>query len=100
MRLEGCRKYAAAALTSMGLGAVLLAAALTGTCAMDSPSRLRRPNISLFSQFAAALASTPLASSSLMSTLVTDIPVSLPLSSVRNMPLSLSRKLLPAIILM
>ena len=35
MRLEGCRKYAAAALTSMGLGAVLLAAALTGVIRLD-----------------------------------------------------------------
>ena len=42
----------------------LLAAALTGTSVMDSPSRLRRPRTSLFSQLAAALASTPLASSS------------------------------------
>jgi hypothetical protein len=36
MKLEGCRKYAAAALTSMGLGAVLLAAGLTGVMQLDA----------------------------------------------------------------
>jgi hypothetical protein len=36
LRLEGCRKYAAAALTAMGLGAVLLAAALTGVIQLDA----------------------------------------------------------------
>ena len=36
MRLEGCRKYAAAALAAMGLGAVLLIAALTGMIRLDA----------------------------------------------------------------
>jgi hypothetical protein len=36
LRLEGCRKYAAAALTAMGLGAVLLAAALTRVIQLDA----------------------------------------------------------------
>jgi hypothetical protein len=36
MRLEGCRKYAAAALTAIGLGAVLLLAALTGVIQLDA----------------------------------------------------------------
>ena len=36
MRLEGCRKYAAAALTAMGLGATLLVAALTGVIQLDA----------------------------------------------------------------
>jgi hypothetical protein len=36
LRLEGCRKYAAAALTAMGLGAVLLAAALTHVIRLDA----------------------------------------------------------------
>jgi hypothetical protein len=35
IKLEGCRKYAAAALTSMGLGAVVLAADLTGVMQLD-----------------------------------------------------------------
>jgi len=36
LKLEGCRKYAAAALTSMGLGAVLLVAGLTGVMQLDA----------------------------------------------------------------
>jgi hypothetical protein len=36
LRLEGCRKYAAAALTAMGLGAVLLVAALTRVIQLDA----------------------------------------------------------------
>jgi hypothetical protein len=36
MRLEGCRKYAAAALTSMGLGAVLFVAGLSGVMQLDA----------------------------------------------------------------
>jgi hypothetical protein len=36
MRLEGCRKYAAAALTAMGLGALLLVAALIGIIQLDA----------------------------------------------------------------
>jgi hypothetical protein len=36
MRLEGCRKYAAAALTAMGLGAVLLVAGLSGVMQLDA----------------------------------------------------------------
>ena len=36
MKLEGCRKYAAAALTAMGLGAVLLVAGLSGVMQLDA----------------------------------------------------------------
>ena len=36
MKLEGCRKYAAAALTSIGLGAVLLVAGLAGAMQLDA----------------------------------------------------------------
>lgn len=36
IKLEGCRKYAAAALTSMGLGGVLLVAGLTGVMQLDA----------------------------------------------------------------
>ena len=36
MRLEGCRKYAAAALTAIGLGAVLLVAGLAGVMQLDA----------------------------------------------------------------
>lgn len=36
LRLEGCRKYAAAALAAMGLGAVLLASALIGVIRLDA----------------------------------------------------------------
>lgn len=36
LRLETCRKYAAAALVAMGLGAVLLVAALTGAIRLDA----------------------------------------------------------------
>ena len=36
MKLEGCRKYAAAALTSMGLGAVLFVAGLSGVMPLDA----------------------------------------------------------------
>src|SRR6185436_376100 len=36
IRLEGCRKYAAAALTAIGLGAVLLVAGLTGVMQLDA----------------------------------------------------------------
>lgn len=36
LKLEGCRKYAAAALTSIGLGGVLLIAGLTGVMQLDA----------------------------------------------------------------
>jgi hypothetical protein len=36
LRLEGCRKYAAAGLTAIGLGAVLLIAALTRVIQLDA----------------------------------------------------------------
>ena len=36
IRLEGCRKYAAAALTSIGLGAVLLVAGFAGVMQLDA----------------------------------------------------------------
>jgi hypothetical protein len=36
LKLEGCRKYAGAALTSMGLGAVLFVAGLSGVMQLDA----------------------------------------------------------------
>ena len=36
LKLEGCRKYAAAALTSIGLGGVLLVAGLIGVMQLDA----------------------------------------------------------------